>query len=88
MLSHGRMAMAAPVDPNTKTKEPIVSPTTRRPMKFYHTEEEQGAPICGRHWMDAVDSEGWEQAGATGIMLAHVRKLSRGNQQDSTGNDE
>jgi hypothetical protein len=46
------------------------------------------APIGSRHWMDAVDSDGWRQAGATGTMLSHVRKLSRGNQQDSTSNDE
>ncbi len=29
------------------------------------------APICSRHWMDAVDSDGWRQAGATGTMLSH-----------------
>jgi hypothetical protein len=29
------------------------------------------APNCSRHWMDAVDSDGRRQAGATGIMLAH-----------------
>jgi hypothetical protein len=37
------------------------------------------APICSRHWMDAPDSEGlMRQAGATGTMLSHVRKLARG----------
>jgi len=29
------------------------------------------APIGSRHWMDAVDSDGWRQAGATGTMLSH-----------------
>jgi hypothetical protein len=32
---------------------------------------EVAAPICTRHWMDAPDSDGWRQAGATGTMLSH-----------------
>ncbi len=92
------MTVAAPIAPRTTKQEgktvklPMQS---KRPSKCYHEfgdwrgdDMKVATPICSRHWMDATDSEGWRQAGATIQMLSHTRKLARGNQQDSTGNDE